>query len=105
MKQVDKSISWFGSWSEDDQIGECIPQLTGLRLQRITSAGRSPELKIRLSDNTWVLSFSTVEGHTRWALLFPEQIVVTSERGKLLKSIERYPGIDDHSMTTGGHVQ
>jgi hypothetical protein len=88
-------VIWFGSWSENDLMGACIPKLTGMRIRNITTIGRLPELKIRLSEHIWVQSFSTVEGHPHWALLFPDHVVVTSQDGRLVKTIEKSEKIDD----------
>lgn len=86
--RVEKNQSiWFGSWSEDEIIEANVPKLKGYTLRNITTYARLPELSISLSDNVWVNSYATSEGHPDWALIF-KNIEISSKSGRLLQTIK-----------------
>ena len=57
----------FGSWSDDSFFPALLSELNGKFIQDISFQARLPELVLELSDNTWLCSFSTVEGDPEWA--------------------------------------
>ena len=59
----------FGSWSDDSKFPDLLETLRGLTLESISFQSRLPEVVLELSSDTWVCSFSTVEGDPEWALI------------------------------------
>jgi hypothetical protein len=80
-------LIWFGSWSDEEIIENYIPKLNGCVLKNISTFGRLPEISISLSDNIWVNSYATSEGHPEWALFF-NNVEVSSKSGRLLQMIK-----------------
>jgi hypothetical protein len=79
---------WFGSFSGDRKIKNGLAKLKGLKVLGVTVEGRLPELVIRLSGNTWVHSFNTVESQPEWCLFLPSGGWVDSHIGKLRRTID-----------------
>lgn len=73
----------FGSWSSDSDFSEYLKQLNGLSLKTISFESRLPEIVVELTNDTWVCSFSTVEGDPEWALMNRKQTLMSS-KGKLV---------------------
>lgn len=76
---------WFGSWSDEDFFTESLKKLVGLELKSISFLQRLPEVVMELGEDTWICSFSTVEGDPEWALL-TSGAVVSSSKGELIWS-------------------
>jgi hypothetical protein len=51
--------------------------LHGLFISNISFQSRLPEVVVELSSNTWVCSFSTVEGDPEWALITPSNTLLS----------------------------
>lgn len=69
----------FGSFSELSDFPRFLKQLSGLAVNNISFQSRLPEVIVELSDNTWVCSFSTVEGDPEWALITPGKTLLSSK--------------------------
>ncbi len=69
----------FGSFSEPSEFPEQLEKLKGLTLKSISFQSRLPEVVLELSEDTWVCSFSTVEGNPEWALITPTKTLITSK--------------------------
>ena len=69
----------FGSWSDDSEFPELLEKLKGLTLKSISFQARLPEVVVELNNNTWVCSFSTVEGDPEWALITPTKTMLSSK--------------------------
>lgn len=67
----------FGSWSEESAFKNHLATLNGLFLSNISFQSRLPEVVVELTDNTWVCSFSTVEGDPEWALITPTNTLLS----------------------------
>jgi hypothetical protein len=67
----------FGSWSEESTFKYHLAKLNGLFLSNISFQSRLPEVVIELTDDTWVCSFSTVEGNPEWALITPTNTLLS----------------------------
>jgi hypothetical protein len=68
----------FGSFSEPKDIPIQLENLKGLTIKSIFFQSRLPEVVVELSGNTWVCSFSTVEGDPEWALITPGKTLLSS---------------------------
>ena len=67
----------FGSWSDDSMFKSYLDTLHGLFISNISFQSRLPEVVLELSGNTWVCSFSTVEGDPEWALITPSNTLLS----------------------------
>ncbi len=67
----------FGSWSDDSLFQDLLAELNGRFVKNISFQARLPELVVELSDNTWICSFSTVEGNPEWALITPSNTLLS----------------------------
>ena len=72
----------FGSWSDESTFKNNLASLNGLFLSNISFQSRLPEVVVELTNNTWVCSFSTVEGDPEWALITPKDTLL-SKNGSL----------------------
>ena len=59
----------YGTFSERAVFEKGLKELHGLSLEDISFHSRLPEVVVKLSNNIWVSSFSTVEGDPEWALI------------------------------------
>ncbi|WP_417349953.1 hypothetical protein [Ferrimonas sp.] len=73
---------YFGSWSDDSDISSKLAGLNGLIVSGVTFQARLPEIQVELSGDTWVCSFSTVEGDPEWAMITPQRTLI-SQKGHL----------------------
>jgi len=67
----------FGSWSDSSLFKSYLDTLHGLFISNISFQSRLPEVVVELSGNTWVCSFSTVEGDPEWALITPSNTLLS----------------------------
>ena len=62
---------YFGSWSSESEF-PLLQKLKGLKVLGISFESRLPEVVVKLSNDIWVNSYSTVEGDPQWALITPK---------------------------------
>ncbi len=67
----------FSSWSDSTLFERLLSSLNGLYISSISFQSRLPELVVELTSNTWICSFSTVEGHPEWALITPDRTLIS----------------------------
>ena len=69
----------FGSFSEHSDYSEALNSLLCQSVCEISFQSRLPEVVVALSSNTWVCSFSTVDGDPEWALITPNKTLLSSQ--------------------------
>jgi hypothetical protein len=75
----------FGSSSSDRRISRGVDSLAGLTIERISLAGRLPELCVQLSGGLWITTYAASETQPDWTIFLSDSTWLTVRRGSVVR--------------------